>query len=117
MIQDALASYDFVWYDYDPTPDVNYDEPNRHGTSCAGEVAMGKNHTCGVGVAYGCNIGGITGLLLKLYSENHLVNCITFLFLHFHSYSSDRSVWTSLYTPYYVCTVMMLRDSVSCSSF
>lgn len=59
ITQDEYASYDFVWYDYDPTPDVNSEEPNRHGTSCAGEVAMGKNHSCGVGVAYDCNIGGL----------------------------------------------------------
>ena len=53
-----MASFDFVHRDSDPTPDYNADEPNRHGTSCAGEVGMAKgNDHCGVGVAYECNIG------------------------------------------------------------
>lgn len=47
-----------MWYDGDPTPDVNDEEPNSHGTSCAGEIAMGKNCSCGVGVAYDCSIAG-----------------------------------------------------------
>lgn len=64
--QDASASYDFVWYDNDPTPDENSDEPNSHGTSCAGEVAMGRNCSCGIGVAHGCSIGGNMGLLCRI---------------------------------------------------
>ena len=58
--QDSKASYDFVWDDGDPTPDDSNDEDNGngHGTNCAGEIAMGRDCSCGVGVAYGCNIGG-----------------------------------------------------------
>ena len=59
--QDSSASYDFVFNDSDPTP-TEYigDEPDRHGTSCAGEVGMSKdNDKCGVGVAYGCKISGL----------------------------------------------------------
>ena len=46
--------------DSDPTP-ANYfsSDPDSHGTSCAGEIAMAKdNNKCGVGVAYGSKIGG-----------------------------------------------------------
>ena len=59
VIQDSFASWDFASNDPDPTP-TNYfgDEPDRHGTSCAGEIAMAKdNNRCGVGVAYDSNIG------------------------------------------------------------
>ena len=57
-LQNSTASYDFVNYDNNPTPDFNPTEPNSHGTSCAGEVGMAKgNGYCGVGVAYECSIG------------------------------------------------------------
>ena len=58
--QDSAASWDFANSDSDPTPD-NYggDDPDSHGTSCAGEVGMAKdNGHCGVGVAYNARIGG-----------------------------------------------------------
>ena len=60
-MQDSLASYDYLHYDNDPTPDNYYGgEPDEHGTNCAGEIAMVKdNNQCGVGVAYECNIGAI----------------------------------------------------------
>ena len=60
-MQDSQASYDYLHYDNDPTPDNYYgEEPDEHGTSCAGEIAMVKdNNYCGVGVAYECNIGAI----------------------------------------------------------
>jgi hypothetical protein len=36
------------------------DEFNRHGTRCAGEIAMLPNNSvCGVGVAFDAKIGGI----------------------------------------------------------
>ena len=62
-IQDSSASYDFAHYDSDPTPDYSSDEPNRHGTSCAGEVGMARNSLCGVGVAHECKIGGMSSLI------------------------------------------------------
>ena len=58
-LQDSFASYDFAQYDSDPSPDPPDDsssEPNSHGTSCAGEIAMVKNSLCGVGVAYKSNV-------------------------------------------------------------
>ncbi|VDM47147.1 unnamed protein product [Toxocara canis] len=54
---DPQASYDLN--DNDPDPMPTFDELNRHGTRCAGEVAMTPNNSfCGVGVAYGASIGG-----------------------------------------------------------
>ena len=55
--QDSQASHDFIHYDSDPTPDVNDDEPNSHGTECAGVVGMKQNSIFGVGVAYNTSIG------------------------------------------------------------
>lgn len=48
------ASHDFVNNDDDPTPEPSSssDEPNSHGTGCAGEIAMLNNSKCGVGVAF-----------------------------------------------------------------
>ncbi|XP_038058391.1 proprotein convertase subtilisin/kexin type 5-like isoform X2 [Patiria miniata] len=57
---DPLASCDINSHDDDPMPSANYDQTNRHGTRCAGEVAMeAGNNICGVGVAYNASIGGI----------------------------------------------------------
>jgi len=45
--------------DHDPMPRT-FDENNNHGTKCAGAAAAkADNHECGVGVAYGADIGGI----------------------------------------------------------
>lgn len=66
--QDPSASYDFVWNDRDPTPDENEEEPNSHGTSCAGEIAMSRDCSCGVGVAYGCSIGGLHLMNWELFT-------------------------------------------------
>ena len=57
--KDWSASWDFVSDDNNPTPSNYYgDEPDSHGTSCAGEIAMVKdNNKCGVGVAYESSIG------------------------------------------------------------
>ena len=67
-----MASYDFAWDDEDPSPDENEEGegPNSHGTSCAGEIAMSRDCSCGVGVAYGCSIGG--GLMVILCIHKHL---------------------------------------------
>ncbi|ELT90904.1 hypothetical protein CAPTEDRAFT_121853 [Capitella teleta] len=46
--------------DSDPSPRYDDDNFNRHGTRCAGEIAMvANNGKCGVGVAYEAKIGGI----------------------------------------------------------
>ncbi|XP_040198430.1 neuroendocrine convertase 1 isoform X1 [Rana temporaria] len=66
---DPEASYDFNDNDKDPFPRYDITNENkkstrqyfrRHGTRCAGEVAMvANNHKCGVGVAYNAKVGGI----------------------------------------------------------
>ena len=56
------ASFDFINYDNDPTPDPpasSSDEPNSHGTSCAGEIAMTRNSKCGSGVAFESKFAGM----------------------------------------------------------
>lgn len=57
---DPEASYDFNDNDPDPFPRYDPTNENKHGTRCAGEVAMmANNKKCGVGVAYNARIGGI----------------------------------------------------------
>lgn len=47
----------------------------RHGTRCAGEIAMqADNNKCGVGVAYNSKVGGISFCFLKYaYSPHHII--------------------------------------------
>ncbi|XP_028416477.1 LOW QUALITY PROTEIN: proprotein convertase subtilisin/kexin type 5-like [Dendronephthya gigantea] len=57
---DPDASFDYNSNDPDPQPRPTYNDENRHGTRCAGEVAAVAGNThCGVGVAYGAKVGGI----------------------------------------------------------
>ena len=71
-------------YDHNPRPDHYYgDEPDEHGTSCAGEIAMVKdNSRCGVGVAYESSLGAIkfnvshTSDLIKSFGLGHSNNYI-----------------------------------------
>ncbi|KFV03274.1 Neuroendocrine convertase 1, partial [Pterocles gutturalis] len=57
---DPEASYDFNDNDHDPFPRYDPTNENKHGTRCAGEIAMqANNRKCGVGVAYNSKVGGI----------------------------------------------------------
>ncbi|KAM6946728.1 neuroendocrine convertase 1 isoform 2-T2 [Lycodopsis pacificus] len=57
---DAAASYDFNDNDPDPFPRYDSTNENKHGTRCAGEIAMqADNNKCGVGVAFNSKVGGI----------------------------------------------------------
>uniref|UniRef100_A0AAY4AF72 Neuroendocrine convertase 1 n=1 Tax=Denticeps clupeoides TaxID=299321 RepID=A0AAY4AF72_9TELE len=57
---DPAASYDFNDNDPDPFPRYDSTNENKHGTRCAGEIAMqADNNKCGVGVAYSSKVGGI----------------------------------------------------------
>uniref|UniRef100_UPI00398E6DBB proprotein convertase subtilisin/kexin type 4-like isoform X3 n=1 Tax=Pristiophorus japonicus TaxID=55135 RepID=UPI00398E6DBB len=56
---DPNASFDINDNDPDPQPRYNFNDENRHGTRCAGEVAAVANNLCGVGVAYNAKIGGV----------------------------------------------------------
>ena len=75
FLQDSSVSYDYYNRDYDPTPDEYFgDEPDSHGTMCAGVIGMAKsNARCGVGVAHHARIGG-TCILYRIYvpSEHYL---------------------------------------------
>lgn len=54
------ASYDYNSNDADPAPRATWNDENRHGTRCAGEVAATANNSfCGVGVAPGSKVGGV----------------------------------------------------------
>ncbi|CAF0819284.1 unnamed protein product [Didymodactylos carnosus] len=57
---DPKASWDLNDNDDDPSPRYDPTNENKHGTRCAGEVAMMANNSiCGVGIAYNAKIGGI----------------------------------------------------------
>ncbi|CAF1234863.1 unnamed protein product [Adineta steineri] len=57
---DPKASYDLNDNDEDPSPRYDLTNENKHGTRCAGEIAMiANNSICGVGIAYNAKIGGI----------------------------------------------------------
>uniref|UniRef100_A0A3B4AHS3 Neuroendocrine convertase 1 n=1 Tax=Periophthalmus magnuspinnatus TaxID=409849 RepID=A0A3B4AHS3_9GOBI len=57
---DPAASYDFNDNDPDPFPRYDATNENKHGTRCAGEIAMqANNNKCGVGVAFNAKVGGI----------------------------------------------------------
>lgn len=57
---DPDASYDLNDNDADPSPRYEITDENKHGTRCAGEIAMVANNSfCGVGIAFNSKIGGI----------------------------------------------------------
>ena len=57
---DPDISFDFNGNDPDPMPRYDSRDSNKHGTRCAGEIAMvANNQKCGVGVAYNAKIGGV----------------------------------------------------------
>ncbi|KHN80639.1 Neuroendocrine convertase 1 [Toxocara canis] len=66
-----------------------FDELNRHGTRCAGEVAMTPNNSfCGVGVAYGASIGGIRMLDGKI-TDRVEAEALSFNHDHIDIYSAS----------------------------
>ena len=57
---DPKASTDLNDDDDDPQPRYDPTNENKHGTRCAGEIAMVANNSmCGVGIAYNAKIGGV----------------------------------------------------------
>lgn len=57
---DPYASGDLNDDDPDPMPRYDVTNENKHGTRCAGEIAMvANNGICGVGVAFNSRIGGV----------------------------------------------------------
>ena len=51
-LQAPMVSYDHHDNDSDPS---TYE--HEHGTSVSGIVGAAKNSTCGIGIAYKCNLG------------------------------------------------------------
>ncbi|XP_029657397.1 neuroendocrine convertase 1 [Octopus sinensis] len=57
---DPKASVDLNDNDEDPRPRYDPSNENKHGTRCAGEIAMtANNNICGVGIAFNSKIGGV----------------------------------------------------------
>jgi len=84
---DHLASYDLNSNDNDPTPTM--DEFNKHGTRCAGEVAMVANNSiCGIGVAYNSRIGGVRMLDGKI-NDRLEAEALSILIDHVDIFSSS----------------------------
>uniref|UniRef100_F1L3M6 Neuroendocrine convertase 1 n=2 Tax=Ascaris suum TaxID=6253 RepID=F1L3M6_ASCSU len=84
---DPQASYDLNDNDSDPMP--TFDELNRHGTRCAGEIAMAPNNSfCGVGIAYGASIGGVRMLDGKI-TDRVEAEALSFNYDHIDIYSAS----------------------------
>ncbi|BFY97114.1 hypothetical protein BsWGS_00153 [Bradybaena similaris] len=57
---DPRSSFDLNDDDDDPSPRYDPTNENKHGTRCAGEIAMiANNKECGVGIAFNAKIGGV----------------------------------------------------------
>uniref|UniRef100_A0A0M3I8X5 P/Homo B domain-containing protein n=1 Tax=Ascaris lumbricoides TaxID=6252 RepID=A0A0M3I8X5_ASCLU len=85
--KDPQASYDLNDNDSDPMP--TFDELNRHGTRCAGEIAMAPNNSfCGVGIAYGASIGGVRMLDGKI-TDRVEAEALSFNYDHIDIYSAS----------------------------
>lgn len=57
---DPQASWDLNGNDPDPFPRYDATNENKHGTRCAGEIAMvANNGFCGVGIAFNAKVGGV----------------------------------------------------------
>uniref|UniRef100_A0A5S6K7E5 Neuroendocrine convertase 1 n=1 Tax=Xenopus tropicalis TaxID=8364 RepID=A0A5S6K7E5_XENTR len=86
---DPEASYDFNDNDNDPFPRYDITNENRHGTRCAGEIAMvANNNKCGVGVAYNAKVGGIR-MLDGVVTDAKEASSIGFNPQHVHIYSAS----------------------------
>uniref|UniRef100_A0A8C5M5P8 Neuroendocrine convertase 1 n=1 Tax=Leptobrachium leishanense TaxID=445787 RepID=A0A8C5M5P8_9ANUR len=86
---DPEASYDFNDNDNDPFPRYDVTNENKHGTRCAGEVAMiAKNNKCGVGVAFNAKVGGIR-MLDGVVTDAIEASSIGFNPQHVHIYSAS----------------------------
>lgn len=60
LFQNTDLSWNYILNNNEVKPDLDESGSYRaHGTRCAGEIIMQPNNgICGVGVAYGANIGG-----------------------------------------------------------
>lgn len=68
---DSLASIDLNGKDDNPFPRYDPTNENKHGTRCAGEIAMiANNGECGTGIAFDSKIGGVR--MLDGHVTDHL---------------------------------------------
>lgn len=86
---DPEASYDLNDNDPDPTPRYDVTNENKHGTRCAGEIAMvANNGFCGVGIAFNSKIGGVR-LLDGRVTDHVEAQAIAFKHKYVDIYSSS----------------------------
>lgn len=66
LFQNTDISWNYILNNSVILPDADeYGNYRVHGTRCAGEIIMQPNNGyCGVGVAYGANIGGKYNLII-----------------------------------------------------
>lgn len=71
ILQYEEGSYDFNERTKSPLPQSRAD---THGTRCAGEIAAAVNNVCGVGVAFGVRLAGVSvDTSLQHFTSVHLV--------------------------------------------
>lgn len=86
---DPFASGDLNDNDDDPFPRYDITNENKHGTRCAGEIAMiANNGVCGVGVAFKSRIGGVRILDGKVTDEIE-ARSLTYNLSHIDIYSAS----------------------------
>ncbi|XP_078620006.1 neuroendocrine convertase 1-like [Branchiostoma floridae x Branchiostoma japonicum] len=86
---DPDASFDFNDNDADPQPRYEETNENKHGTRCAGEIAMAANNSeCGVGIAFNARIGGVR-MLDGVVTDAVEANSIGFNIQHVDIYSAS----------------------------
>jgi hypothetical protein len=79
-------------------PRYDFTNENKHGTRCAGEIAMAPNNgVCGVGVAYDAKIGGVR-MLDGRVTDRVEAEALTFNMQHIDVYSSS---WGKHYHTFY----------------
>lgn len=86
---DPEASTDLNDNDDDPTPRYDTTNENKHGTRCAGEIAMvANNGFCGVGIAFNSRIGGVR-MLDGRVTDRTEAQAIAFKHTYIDIYSSS----------------------------
>lgn len=86
---DRYASTDLNDNDSDPMPRYDPTNENKHGTRCAGEIAMvANNGKCGVGIAFNSKIGGVRMLDGKV-TDSLEARALSFNHTHVHIYSAS----------------------------
>jgi len=86
---DPYASTDLNDRDSDPNPRYDPTDENKHGTRCAGEIAMvANNGVCGVGIAFNSGIGGVR-MLDGTVTDRLEAQALTFNLSHVDIFSAS----------------------------